>query len=168
MLGASRRQRATAKHEDKEAAREARAEAEVAGADLQVDTQWHSHVTIPPETVSGKMRVAMRIVEKCLTAGDKVIFFSQSLDVLDFMQSWLSQVHGLQPGFDFYRLQGGVSAKVRQEMCMSFNDALSRPKVFLVSVQVRVVCRCGSVSPLMCQLLTVIDILLLVRQAQLA
>jgi len=117
-----------------ESVQEAGLEAESVDRDVQVDARWHSHVSIPPQARAGKMEVAMALIDRCLAAEDKVIFFSQSLAVLDFVERWLES-KGLVEGMDTLRLQGGVSARMRQEMCVTFNTT-SRPKVFLVSIQV--------------------------------
>eukprot|EP00730_Choanoeca_flexa_P007741 TRINITY_DN12384_c0_g6_i1.p1 TRINITY_DN12384_c0_g6~~TRINITY_DN12384_c0_g6_i1.p1 ORF type:complete len:985 (+),score=230.84 TRINITY_DN12384_c0_g6_i1:75-2957(+) len=136
MLMTSRAPNVTFKGLDQEAAREARVEAEATSSlEGQLEVTWWGGQTIPPNTYGGKMVVAQSILQHCLHQNDKVIFFSQSLAVLDFMQQHLTSTYRFQAGVDFYRLQGGVSAKVRQEMCVTFNQPASRPKVFLVSVQ---------------------------------
>ncbi|KAL4113339.1 hypothetical protein QTP88_016979 [Uroleucon formosanum] len=80
-----------------------------------------------------KFIMMFSILQECENIGDKVLLFSQSLFTLDLIQDFLENAEDLDDdggpygkswdhGVDFYRIDGSVSSKTREDFCERFND----------------------------------------------
>jgi len=82
-----------------------------------------------------KFIMMFSILKECEEIGDKVILFSQSLFTLDLIQDFLENTEDFAndnggpygqswiQGQDFFRIDGSVSLKSRDDCCAKFNDA---------------------------------------------
>ncbi len=71
---------------------------------------------------SGKLLFLVELLQQAEQRNEKVIVFSQSLLTLDLIECFLSEEGDWTPGLDYYRLDGSVSADVRQATITEFND----------------------------------------------
>ena len=90
----------------------------------------------------GKLLVAFSLIRATVLAGEKVLFFSSSLAVLDVMSHMLSSLPfsanapTFNEGVDFDVFSGVVPATKRQELQTKLNDPSSRLCVLLISLKV--------------------------------
>ncbi|XP_050422621.1 transcriptional regulator ATRX homolog isoform X4 [Adelges cooleyi] len=80
-----------------------------------------------------KFTMMFSILKECEEIGDKVLLFSQSLNTLDVIQEFLENAEDIEDkgapygkswneGIDFFRIDGTVSVKTREDCCQKFND----------------------------------------------
>ena len=100
--------------------------------------------------LSGKMILLFAILEECEKIGDKIIIFSQSLDVLDLIEECLEKksnekneqildnyeeytwIHGI----DYFRIDGSVGGDSRKSHIDAFNNPENyRARLFLLSTK---------------------------------
>ena len=102
-------------------------------------------------SIGGKMALFFQILEMCEKIGDKLIVFSQSLDVLNMIECFLGQINSVnyfkkrQPGdlldtwalgHDYFRIDGASSSDSRKKDINKFNDTKNRrARLFLLSTK---------------------------------
>ncbi|XP_026320814.1 uncharacterized protein LOC113230919 [Hyposmocoma kahamanoa] len=85
---------------------------------------------------SNKFVVVFRILEECISLGDKVLIFSTSLFTMDSLEYFLKKINKWSLGQEYYRLDGSVPAEVRQKWCREFNaENNHKTKLFLISTR---------------------------------
>ncbi|XP_050055172.1 transcriptional regulator ATRX homolog isoform X3 [Aphis gossypii] len=95
-----------------------------------------------------KFIMMFSILQECEKIGDKVLLFSQSLFTLDLIQGFLENAEdktydkggpygkSWKHGTDFYRIDGSVNIKEREDYCEQFNDINnSRLRLLLLSTK---------------------------------
>ncbi|CAI5516814.1 unnamed protein product, partial [Closterium sp. Naga37s-1] len=103
--------------------------------------------------VSGKLTIALDILRQAAAAGDKVLFFSQSLLTLDLLELLLADMHDpvasaagggaagvgakWTAGVHWYRIDGSVSAARRQTIVNRFNEPRSNRQARCVLISTR-------------------------------
>lgn len=78
---------------------------------------------------SGKIDMAIDLIEKSIEDGHKILLFSQFTSVLSNLKVLLNS-----RGIEYYYLDGSTKAIDRVKMVKSFNDG-SRKKIFLISLK---------------------------------
>lgn len=78
---------------------------------------------------SGKLEVAMGLIQEHIAACGKVLLFSQFTSVLDRIGEYLKK-----EGIEYYNLHGGTKPKERLKMVKDFNTG-EDTKVFLISLK---------------------------------
>ncbi|XP_060854287.1 transcriptional regulator ATRX homolog isoform X2 [Rhopalosiphum padi] len=90
-----------------------------------------------------KFIMMFSILQECEKIGDKVLLFSQSLFTLDLIQDFLENAEDKSDdkggpygkswnhSADFYRIDGSVSLKEREDYCEKFND-INNPRLRLL------------------------------------
>ncbi|KAG6456211.1 hypothetical protein O3G_MSEX009605 [Manduca sexta] len=85
---------------------------------------------------SNKFVAVFRILNECVTLGDKVLIFSTSLFCLDTLEYFLKKINCWSLGQEYYRLDGSVPPEVRHKWCREFNaDNNVKTKLFLISTR---------------------------------
>lgn len=97
---------------------------------------------------STKMIIFFKILQLCEKIGDKVIVFSQSLDVLDFIETALEVESRSKSSnsnstraewianYDYFRIDGSTASTVRKSHIDKFNDPKNlRARLFLLSTK---------------------------------
>lgn len=95
---------------------------------------------------STKIVILFAILDECEKIGDKVIVFSQSLDVLDYIERCLGSRHNQKftenngyawiPNVDYCRIDGSTSGGARKTHIDKFNDPENlRARLFLLSTK---------------------------------
>ncbi|XP_050540610.1 transcriptional regulator ATRX homolog isoform X2 [Daktulosphaira vitifoliae] len=94
-----------------------------------------------------KFIMMFAILKECEEIGDKVLLFSESLYTLDLIQEFLENTEDIHDqagpygnswiqGEDFFRVDGNVSVKIREECCQKFNDiSNTRLRLLLLSTR---------------------------------
>ncbi|XP_060870004.1 transcriptional regulator ATRX homolog [Metopolophium dirhodum] len=91
-----------------------------------------------------KFIMMFSILQECEKIGDKVLLFSQSLFTLDLIQDFLENAEdkggpygkSWDHGADFYRIDGSVNLKEREDYCEKFNDVNNtRMRLLLLSTK---------------------------------
>ncbi|KAL4113360.1 hypothetical protein QTP88_016992 [Uroleucon formosanum] len=95
-----------------------------------------------------KFIMMFSILQECEKIGDKVLLFSQSLLTLDLIQDFLENAEdkiddkgclyskSWDHGTDFYRIDGSVNSKDRENYCEQFNDVNNtRLRLLLLSTK---------------------------------
>ncbi|XXH04977.1 actin-like protein arp8 [Hypoxylon texense] len=78
--------------------------------------------------LSGKILLLMSLLEECRRIGDPVVLFSQSMQVLDYLEQILRQKK-----FSLLRLDGKTNMDIRQNMVKEFNKSMIN--IFLISTK---------------------------------
>lgn len=84
---------------------------------------------------SGKLVICMFLLASALRQGEKVLIFTQSLDMIDLLENVLSTYFGLAKNRGYFRLDGSTSAADRFESISAFNDEKSQARVFVISTK---------------------------------
>jgi SNF2 family DNA or RNA helicase len=110
------------------------------------DNRWWHDLTIDPSATSGKVEVALLLIGHALSRSEKVVFFANSLAVLEHMAKRLTDStrtwtfpHGqvrLELGTHILGIQGSDNSSARNHRCARFNDPASPVSVLLVSIKV--------------------------------
>ncbi|XP_022173099.1 transcriptional regulator ATRX homolog isoform X2 [Myzus persicae] len=95
-----------------------------------------------------KFIMMFSILQECENIGDKVLLFSQSLFTLDLIQDFLENAEDFSEdkggpygkswdhGVDFYRIDGSVNSKTREDFCERFNNVENtRMRLLLLSTK---------------------------------
>eukprot|EP01132_Coremiostelium_polycephalum_P005729 gene5729-7126_t len=83
---------------------------------------------------SGKMVIFFKLLEKCVSLGDKVCTFCSSIATLNLLEYFLQKM-GWKPGTDYFRLDGTTRPRDRQDLIERFNDPSLPVKLFLISTK---------------------------------
>jgi SNF2 family DNA or RNA helicase len=84
---------------------------------------------------SGKMLICMFILASALHQKEKVLIFTQSLDMLDLFENVLATYFDLSKNDGYFRLDGSTSASDRYDSIAQFNDEDSSARVYLISTK---------------------------------
>ncbi|CAF0874190.1 unnamed protein product [Rotaria sordida] len=107
--------------------------------------QWWFNIFDPTNTkfdfeLSGKIVILKGILDECESIGDKLLVFSRSLIVLDYLEQCLdywseqSLSSKWEKDIDYFRIDGQVSIKHRAANIKLFNDTNNtRSRLFLIS-----------------------------------
>uniref|UniRef100_A0A2S2Q290 Transcriptional regulator ATRX n=1 Tax=Sipha flava TaxID=143950 RepID=A0A2S2Q290_9HEMI len=103
-----------------------------------VDYNWWKELVTKKDLESvypySKFIMMFSLLQECEEIGDKVLIFSQSLNTLDLIQHFLENAELISSdmggpygkswyqGEDFFRIDGSVNLKDREECCDQFND----------------------------------------------
>ena len=86
--------------------------------------------------MSGKFELFRVILNECESIGDKLLVFSRSLLVLDYIEQWLEHWSSIAwvKGIDYFRIDGNVSIKQRSAYIKAFNEPENtQSRLFLIS-----------------------------------
>lgn len=100
---------------------------EYAGLDGIPEKKWMD--ALSDSNMSGKMLVLSQLLPVFLERKDKILIFSYSTKVLDFVQGYLNKMR-----YKFSRLDGTTPANLRFPMVQSFNSSPDLP-IFLLSTK---------------------------------
>jgi SNF2 family DNA or RNA helicase len=94
------------------------------------------------EIHSGKMLFLKHLVEESVVKlKEKIIIFSQSIDVLDYLQEYLPMMlpgpadGQEQPFPQTFRIDGATASLERERLVNLFNDDTHRTQIFLISTE---------------------------------
>lgn len=84
---------------------------------------------------SGKLLICMMLIASSLRLNERVLIFSQSLDMLDLIENVLKTYFSLMKNESYFRLDGSTSAADRFDSIQQFNDQDSDARVFIISTK---------------------------------
>jgi SNF2 family DNA or RNA helicase len=97
---------------------------------LDNNNSLYDHVDDMIYRASGKFELLDKMVPKLLTAGHKILIFSQMTQLMDIMQLFFDY-----KGFKHLRLDGNTKADDRGNQMEMFNDPNSEFKIFILSTR---------------------------------